>query len=871
MAESSVSNTQTLQPDTLLRIALRLLWRDWRGGELKLLLLAMIMAVTSVTGIALFTDRLQGALLQESANMLAADRVLSSRTQPPREWLQQATERGLDTAEFVSFASMVFSDQSNLLVSVKAVNDSYPLRGDLQVADQPFGVPYVNNDGPARGEVWVESRVLPALGLQIGDVLYVGDGEFTVSQVLVQEPDRQQGGMMESAGPRLLMHLEDVAATNVIQPGSRITYRYLFAGAQVDLDNFAQWLRDESDGQSRLRDVRDESQEVAEALSRAESFLMLGSLFAVILAGIAIALTARRYSERHFDYAAILKTLGCTSNQISAIYFTILALLLLIAVAMGSMFGWLVHELILRLLASVIPVQLPTPSLMPYGVGALTALVCLFAFAMPPLLALKHTSPLRVLRKDLVDAPLSTRLPYLFGIGGALLLIIWYSQDLLITGILVAGVAGVVLVLSALSWLLLRSGSAAGMRAGSAWMLAMSAVRRRRRQSVLQVLVFCLTIMSLLTLALLRTDLIRDWQAQLPEDTPNHFMMNITASQVDGMQNFMSQNNLQSNPFYPMMTAGLLSVNGEMPRNPWDEDDEQQTLTERSAGQDDRADAEAAEGGDEQGRQRVINRQVTWTSLLPPDNQIVAGSWWGEGDVAGQVSVEDDYARRLGVELGDELVFRAGEDQVTVTVTSLRTVRWDNMQPNFFFIFSPGTLDHLGATYLSTMLLVGEQKLMLNDLLRQFPTIVVLEVDAIIQQIQDIIAQVSSAIELIAALVLVAGALVLLACVNATLDERFRENAILRTLGAGRRLILNSLWIEFAFIGLLAGVIATVGAELSLYYLQTEVFQQDFSPHYWVWFVGPVAGTVIISLLGVNATRRVVKTSPLAVLRELSV
>ena len=871
MAETSVSNSQTLLPGTLLRIAMRLLWRDWRGGELKLLLLAMIMAVTSVTGIALFTDRLQGALLQESANMLAADRVLSSRTQPPREWLQQASDSGLETAEFVSFASMVFSDQSNLLVSVKAVNDSYPLRGDLQVADQAFGVPYVNNDGPALGEVWVESRVLPALGLQIGDVLYVGDGEFTVSQVLVQEPDRQQGGMMESAGPRLLMHLDDVAATNVIQPGSRITYRYLFAGAQSDLDSFAQWLRTESDGQSRLRDVRDESQEVAEALSRAESFLMLGSLFAVILAGIAIALTARRYSERHFDYAAILKTLGCTSNQISAIYFTILALLLVIAVFIGSGLGWLVHELILRLLASVIPVQLPPPSVMPYFVGALTALVCLFAFAMPPLLALKHTSPLRVLRKDLVDVPLSTRLPYLFGVGGALLLVIWYSQDLLITGILVAGVAGVVLVLSLLSWLLLRSGSAAGMRAGSAWMLAMSAVRRRRRQSVLQLLVFCLTIMSLLTLALLRTDLIRDWQAQLPEDTPNHFMMNITASQVDGMQNFMSQNNLQSNPFYPMMTAGLLSVNGEMPRNPWDEDDEQQTLTERSSGQDELTDAGEAGEADEPGRQRVINRQVTWTSQLPPDNQVVAGEWWGEGNVAGQLSVEDDYARRLGVVLGDELVFRAGEDEITVTVTSLRTVRWDNMQPNLFFIFSPGTLDHLGATYLSTMLLEGEQKLMLNDLLRQFPTIVVLEVDAIIQQIQDIIAQVSSAIELIAALVLVAGALVLLACVNATLDERFRENAILRTLGAGRRLILNSLWIEFAFIGLLAGVIATIGAELSLYYLQTEVFQQDFAPHYWVWFVGPVAGTVIISLLGVNATRRVVKTSPLAVLRQLSV
>ena len=857
---------QGLQPATLIRIAMRLLWRDWRGGELKLLLLAMVMAVTSVSGIALFTDRLERALLQESATMLAADRVLSGRELPPREWLAEAEARGLRTAEFTSFASMVFSDQGNVLVSVKAVSDAYPLRGEMQVADQPFGTPYISErGGPQRGEVWVESRVLPSLDVEVGDTLYVGDAEFMVTQVLVQEPDRQQGGMMENAGPRLLMHLDDVPATNVIQVGSRASYRYLFAGDLETLDSFSVWVREQSDGEFRLRDVRDESQEVSDALSRGESFLLLGSLFAVLLAGIAIALTARRYSERHFDYAAILKTLGCTSSQISAIYFSILVALLLVAIVIGSVLGWVVHEIILQLLQSVIPVALPAPSNMPYVVGALTALICLFAFALPPLLALKHTSPLRVLRKDMADAPLSTALPYVFGIVGALTLIIWYSQDLLITTILVAGVAGVAGLLSAVSYLLLRSGTAAGMRAGSAWMLAMSAVRRRRRQSVLQVLVFSLTIMSLLTLALLRTDLIRDWQAQLPEDTPNHFMMNISDDQVSGMQAFFVQNQLQANPFYPMLSAGLLSINGQPAPSPWDDDEERQTVTDRS---------QPAAGGENQegeSRQRVINRQVTWVADLPPDNQLVGGEWWGNAEAAGQVSVEDDYARRLRLTLGDELLFRVGQDEVSVVVTSFRTVRWDNMQPNFFFIFSPGTLDYLGATYLSTLLLQGQEKLLLNDLLREYPTIVVLEVDAIIEQIQAIIAQVSSAIELIAALVLVAGALVLLSCVNATLDERFRENAILRTLGAGRRLIMSSLLIEFAFIGLLAGAIATVGAEVSLYYLQTQVFQQDFAPHYWVWLAGPVAGTLIIGALGVSATRRVVNTSPLAVLRELSV
>jgi putative ABC transport system permease protein len=634
-------------------------------------------------------------------------------------------------------------------------------------------------------------------------------------------------------------------------------------------------LDEQFEGRYRLRDVRDESAEVSEALNRGESFLLLGSLFAVLLAGVAIALTARRYSERHFDYAAILKTLGCTSNQISVIYFCILLAVLLLAVVIGSMAGWGLHMLILNLLQSVIPISLPEASGLPFVVGALTALICLFAFALPPLLALKHTSPLRVLRKDLVDAPLSTALPYVFGIAGGLLLVIWYSQDLLITAILVAAVTSVALVLSLLSYLLLRSGTAAGMRAGSAWMLAMSAVRRRRRQSVLQVLVFSLTIMSLLTLGLLRTDLIADWQAQLPENTPNHFMMNIRSDQVAGMESYLSSNDIQPNPFYPMMSAGLLQVNGEPAPLPWDNDDEGEgsssSVTERSAEQTpDTSEATENDTGDGERRGRVENRQVTYTSQLPPDNELVAGSWWGAETRPGEVSVEQDYANRLGLELGDELVFRLGQTEVIVTVTNFRTVRWDNMQPNFFFIFSPGTLDAIGATYLSTLLLEGEQKVLLNDLLRTYPTIVVLEVDALIEQIQTIIAQVSSAVELIAVLVLLAGALVLLSCVNATLDERFRENAILRTLGAGRKLIMTSLLIEFAFIGLLAGLIATVGAEVSVYYLQVEVFQQEFSPHYWVWIVGPLAGTLIIATLGVNATRRVVSTSPLAVLRNLS-
>lgn len=877
----------------LFQLALRLLWRDWHGGELKLLFLALVMAVTSVTGIALFTDRLERALILESANMLAADRVLGSREPPPESILSEAQSRGMRTARTLSFTSMAFSDSGNLLVAAKAVSAGYPLRGDVIVTDAPFtrGTPV--QSGPAPGEVWLESRALPALDVQVGDVVYVGEAELTVGRIIITEPDRSGGGMIDNAGPRLMLHLDDVPATNVVQLGSRVSYRFLFADDDLRvLDDFEQWVRDEYEQQFYIRDVREESEEIAEALERAESFLLLGSLFAVLLAGVAIALTAKRYSERHYDYVAILKTLGCTSRQISFIYLTIQLLLAAIAVVVGCLLGWLVHQGILMLLQSILMVELPAAGIEPYIIGSLTAFICLLAFALPPLLALRETPPLRVLRKDISQQSISDNVPYVFGILGAIFLVLWYSQDFVLTSVLVISVAGIALLLSVVSYVLLRSSGSAGMKAGNAWKLAMTAARRRRKQNILQVMVFSITIMSLLVLTLLRTDLIDEWQAQLPENTPNHFMMNITRNQIDGIEEFFAANDIEANAFYPLISARVTAINGEEP-DPVDEEEEGGgSLTESASLEDVEQDAEVtaalngsgapvdtaavnevsdevSDGEERPVRRRLSRRQVTWADELPPDNAITAGSWWGADSQPGYVSIEEDYADWLDLELGDVLEFEVNQQTVSAEVSSFRSVRWDNMQPNFFIIFSPGSIDHLGATFLSTALMESEQKVLLNDLIRLFPTIVVIEIDALIEQIQTIIAQVTSAIELISILVLVCGALVLLACVNASLDERFHENAILRTLGAGKRLILTSLLVEFATIGLVAGFIATLGAEASLYYLQEEVFEQDFSFHFWVWVAGPLIGMVLIALLGVSSTRKVVSISPLNVLRRM--
>jgi len=872
---------------TLFGLALRLLWRDWRGGEIRLLFIALVMAVTSVTGIALFTDRLEKALILESANILAADRVLISRQPPPEAILDYAESLGLRTARILSFTSMVFSDSGNMLVAAKAVSSEYPLRGEVIIADEPFirGFPIVS--GPPPGEVWLESRALSALDIDVGDSVFVGEAELTVSKIIIAEPDRQQAGMLDNAGPRLMLSMDDVEQTNVVQVGSRVSYRALFAGEELEtLASFSEWISEEYPGEYRIRDVRDESEEISDALNKAESFLLLGSLFAVLLAGVAIALTAKRYAERHYDYVAILKTFGCTSNEIGVIYLAIQSVLVFISIIVGCVLGWLAHHVILRLLQAVITVDLPAAGFEPFVIGSLTAVICLLSFALPPLLALRATPPLRVLRKDLDQQKFGANVPYVFGIGGTIFLVYWYSQSLVLTTVLVTAVAGIALFLSAVSYLLLRSTGSVGMKAGSAWKLAMTAARRRRKQNVLQVMVFSVTIMSLLILTLLRTDLIDDWQGQLPENTPNHFMMNITEPQINGIESFFAENGVDSNAFYPLISARVISVNGEIPE-PEEElnaDEERSSITEDAQSEDEgsrydqaRSELDAATGNSEEAEEqgqgqvqgRLGRRQVTWADDLPPDNLITDGAWWPEAVDAGYVSIEDEYAGWLDIEIGDRVEFEINQQTVFAEVSSFRSVRWDNMQPNFFIIFSPGTINHLGATFISTALMERDQKILLNDLVRLFPTMVVIEIDALIEQIQNIIAQVTSAIELISVLVLVCGALVLLACVNATLDERFHENAILRTLGAGKRLILSSLLIEFASIGALAGIIATIGAEGSLYYLQEEVFEQEFNVHYWVLVAGPLLGMVLIAGLGMNSTRQVVSTSPLNVLRKV--
>ena len=674
----------------------RMALRDIRSGEMGLLLVALVVAVGTVTSISLFVDRLHQALVEESASFLAADRQIASSREIPQEFREAAAAAGVEQSETIVFPSMIFAGDANQLVSVKAVADGYPLRGRLIIADQPFGDGRPISGIPAAGEVWLDSRLFPSLGVALGDEVEVGFARLRISRVLVAEPDR--GGSFFDLGPRLLMNIADVPATKVIQPGSRISYRLLLRGEDEVLNTLRDSL--ELEPNYRWRGIKESSPRIGSALDRGESFLLLGGLLGVLLAGIAVALSAHRYAARHFDHVGVLKTLGATPLQILFGFLSILLLVGSIAIAGGLAVGGVLHVLIVEALSTLIPVELPAPGPRPFLLGAITGLICLMAFAMPAFIHLKDVSPMRVIRRDLGVMPLSQWVSYGTAVAGSVVLLVWYTQSALLTFWTLAGAVGVIIVFGGLATLLLRGGRVVGMQARSGWRLALSGLQRRHRENVAQILIFGLAIMMLLVLLLLRTELVTEWRSQVPENAANHFVMNVGAEEVDAVQSLIDEHATAGDFLYPMIRGRVTGVNGV----PADEHQKRH-----------------AQHDQETGVRLMSERNLTWIAELPKDNTVVEGQWWGADSTRAEVSLELDYAQDFGLRIGDELTFDIGGQSVNAMVTSVRSLEWESMSPNFFIIFSPVALQDLPATYMTSFYLPPERKIFLNTLLSQHP------------------------------------------------------------------------------------------------------------------------------------------------------
>jgi putative ABC transport system permease protein len=615
----------------------------------------------------------------------------------------------------------------------------------------------------------------------------------------------------------------------------------LFAAEPPVLESFREWLEPQLEDSQGLLDVSEGQPGIGSALQRAERFLLLAGSLAVVLAGVAIALAARRFSERHTDYVAIMKSLGATSGRVNRLYGSSLLLLGLVATALGCLLGWSIQAVFFGLFAEQLPVQ-PGPSgVRPYAIGAATSLTCLLCFAWPPLRRLGLASPLRVLRRDVPDENRRTLGDYAVGLAAVALLMWWYSGDWQLTLAVLAGLAITAVLGLGLALTLLRGGRLVGMSAGSIWRLALAGLQRRGTANAMQVVIFAMAIMLLLVLVLVRTSLIDEWQTQLPEGTPNHFMINIGPEDVQAIDQALRADDIASEALYPMIRGRIMGVNGE--------------------------ELMRTEDREQSRRQREIN--FTWSDTLPTGNRLTAGEWWQPQSSEALVSVESEFAERMGIQVGDTVGFLVGSEPLTATVANLRELDWQSMRPNFFLIFPPRLLADYPATFMTSFHLAPDEKPFLNRFIRQFPTVTVIEMDVVVEQIRGIVGQVSAAIELVLAVILAAGGLVLVAGVQASVDSRMQESAILRALGARRGLVLGGLLIEFATLGLFAGLLATVAAEFSVYILQEWVMDMRYAPAPWVWPLGIGAGMVLIGGLGVFSCRKVVSSPPVAVLREL--
>jgi putative ABC transport system permease protein len=816
--------------------------RDWRERDVRVVLSALIIAVATVATIALFASQLQRTLVTSASSFLAADRQLEAENgrEIPEAWMQEASDRGLNTARMVEFSTMVYGDDNFQLVSVKAVNDGYPLRGQVEIQEGTDAPRQTLSSGPRPGEVWVNPRLLRLLELGVGDTLAVGNRELTISGLLVREPDG--GFRMSSLAPRVMMHASDVAATEVIQEGSRVEYIYLFAGDETTLNNYYTWLKPQLEPSHEWEGVRD-GETFSESLERAERFLLLGGSLAVMLAAVAVAVASRQYALSQRDTVALLKTLGVNSKGIGRLYLRRLGLWGIVGALGGLLVAlplfWLLSSVLGDVLEQQVEVHLDPNALAP---ALLTALVSLFAFAYPPIRRLKNVPAMRVLRSQPGESGREAIPDMIIAIVAVFGLVWLYAREISLVLALLGGLALLLGTLALLGWVMvttLRKISGGG----NAWRLALVGLYRHRRASLSQIAVFAMTLMLAATLILVRTSLLDDWQSQLPNDAPNHYLINISPDAVDEVETFWADQGQSLRELYPMVRGRLTELNGQPVR-------EAVTKEERIG---------------------ALNRELnlTWMGDLASDNEIIDGQWFQPGDSRG-VSIESELAGQMGVEVGDTLGFTIGSDTVTETVTSIRTVQWDSMRPNFYMAFPPGGgLEGMPATWITAFYLPAEGKSALNDFSREFPTVSVLEIDHIIERIQEIVRQVTQAIEAILALILAAALVVMAAVVSATMQERQREGALLRTLGGRQSLLVRSTMLEFAFLGFFAGVLGVAAAEAAVWALQFRMFEGQFQWHWEVILPIPLVSALVLSLFGRWQLKPVLSVSPMLLLRRL--
>jgi len=831
-----------------LRLGWRTLWRDLRAGELRLLIVAVLLAVAALTAVGFFADRLKGGLQRDARQLLGGDAVLASDNRTPTAFIDRARALGLKTTTNYGFPTMARASDAQggatKLVALKAVTAGYPLRGSLLVSSDTTSPGQPTRDIPAPGDTWVDGSLLEALGLQVGDTLLLGDAGLRIARVITLEPDRGAGFM--SFAPRVMINQADVQRTALVQPASRVSYRFAVAGEPAAVKRFSDWaaeiLKSGEVRGARLESFESGRPEMRQTLDRAEKFLNLVALLAALLSAVAVALAARGFAARHLDDCAMLRVLGQSQRTIAGAYAFEFAVVGVIASVLGVVIGFGVHYAFVVLLAGLVENSLPAPTFWPVAFGLGVGLTLLFAFGLPPVLQLSRVPPLRVIRRDVGNLKPASIAVLALGVAGFAALLVAASSDLKLGLIAVGGFAGAVAVFALLSWLaVLVLRRSVNETTAPRWLvIATRQISARPAYAVVQVSALAVGLLALILLVLLRTDLVSSWRKATPPDAPNRFVINVMPDQSDVFQKTLRDAGVRKFDWYPMIRGRLVSVNG------------------RTVSPDDYTDDRA---------KRLVDREFNLSNSAeaPPHNIVTAGTW--KPGAAGEVSVEEGLAETLGLKLGDMLRFDIGGLQNDARITSLRKVDWGSMHANFFVMYTVPALTDVPVTYMGAFR-APDVKGFDNALVRTYPNITNVDMSATIGQVQRVLDQVISAVEFLFGFTLAAGLVVLFASVTATREERAREFAVMRAVGARGSLLRQVQRAELAGVGLMAGFLASIVASLIGWGLARYVFDFSWTASPLVPIAGALSGAVLALAAGWWGLREVLRRPVVATLRQ---
>ena len=802
----------------LLSLSLKLFTREVRSGYLTSMLASLILAITIVSGISLFTDRLEQALNTETEEFLGGKLKFESNQNSIKAVIEDLELEETNHMEMVLFASVIFSGDEMQLSSVKAVDNYYPLIGELELKNSS-GLFKVSSN-PEPGTVWMDERLQNLLLLDYGDEIFLGDAKLIFTATIIYEPDRASGNF--AFAPKTIMNMLDVESTNVIQPGSRVEYNYLFNGPDEEIAKIKEKLEKEKENGDDIETLSEDTSSLGRTVDRSENFFLLGGLIAVLLSACTIGIASQRFTRRHVGYVAILKTLGMTTFQIKALYFLLFLYTTLLTLTIGLSLGWLLQTNFINLMSSYFPTELPVPSIYPLFVTCLTALICQFGFIYPHILKLLSVSPMRVLKDD-ISFNQETIPVFVIGAIAFLFLLYLYTNQMTLSLIIFLGVVGFSLVGIGLIYLLLGK-SETGLGASSSVNLALSELRRRKLGNSFQIFAFTIAIgLSLITFSASK-NLLGSWQGSIPDDSPNNFAINITDEDKNGMESFFRKNQIDPTPFFPVTNATI------------ERGEEDQELIDR-------------------------NFNITWINNLPEQNEISSGAWFSDDAING-LSISDGIAERYDLKIGDEVFLKVNEEVIETYIQSVRTVNWDSFSPNFFVIGHPSLFKNINSNYITSFYIPTERQQVAAELMREFRTVSVFSIEELIDQVKEIIGQVTKALNSILLLTCLSAIFLAFSALQDGFSVRKHQSAILRTLGASNSLIKSSALIEFALLGVISGTLGSLLAYGGIYFIETKVFETTANFYPEIWIMGPLIGLFVVSVLCFYLINGIIKQSP---------